>query len=90
MKTVLNLLKEVAASDGQKIDWNEIVKNTTTGISSARECQMLWRHLAYGQTLIDQLDDAANPLVSNSILILFFYFFVLRCFPFSYDEKLIV
>ncbi|KAL7108768.1 hypothetical protein ACP275_06G134700 [Erythranthe tilingii] len=68
VKTVLTLLQEVEKVAGEKIDWNAIVKNTTTGISSARECQMLWRHLAYGQTLTDQFDNATNPMDDDSDL----------------------
>ncbi|KAL0341320.1 UNVERIFIED_CONTAM: hypothetical protein Sradi_4648800 [Sesamum radiatum] len=62
VKTVLTLLQEVAKVAGEKIDWGAIVKNTATEISSARECQMLWRHLAYGHTLIDQFDNAPDPM----------------------------
>ncbi|KAL9164880.1 hypothetical protein ABFS82_06G134400 [Erythranthe guttata] len=68
VKTVLTLLQEVEKVAGEKIDWNAIVKNTTTGISSARECQMLWRHLAYGQNLTDQFDNATNPMDDDSDL----------------------
>ncbi|PIN15933.1 hypothetical protein CDL12_11425 [Handroanthus impetiginosus] len=66
--TVLALLQEVAQVPGENIDWQEMVKNTATGISSAREYQMLWRHLAYGQTLIDQFDHDANPMDDDSDL----------------------
>ncbi|KAH6777837.1 hypothetical protein C2S51_009149 [Perilla frutescens var. frutescens] len=66
VNTLLKLLQEVAISGGQKIDWNAIVKNTTTGIPNAREYQMLWRHLAYGQALTDQHDNPANPLDDDS------------------------
>ncbi|KAL0359212.1 UNVERIFIED_CONTAM: hypothetical protein Sangu_0770600 [Sesamum angustifolium] len=62
VKTVLTLLQEVAKVAGEKIDWGAVVKNTATEISSARECQMLWRHLAYGHTLIDQFDNAPDPM----------------------------
>lgn len=65
MKTVLTLLQEVEKVAGEKIDWDAIVKNTATGISSATECQMLWRHIAYGQTLTDQFDSDANPMVGK-------------------------
>ncbi|XP_041993797.1 uncharacterized protein LOC121744332 isoform X4 [Salvia splendens] len=44
-----------------------MVKNTRTGISNAREYQMLWRHLAYGHDLADQLEDS-NPLDDDSDL----------------------
>ncbi|KAG8390077.1 hypothetical protein BUALT_Bualt01G0045900 [Buddleja alternifolia] len=68
IKTVLTLLQEVAKVAGEKIDWNAVVQNTATGISSARECQMLWRNLAYGQTLFDQFDNGANPMEDDSDL----------------------
>ncbi|CAN1849451.1 hypothetical protein LINPERHAP1_LOCUS39372 [Linum perenne] len=55
--TVLALLQEVGQFEGVKIDWNNIVKKTSTGISSAREYQMLWRHLAYQHSLLDKLND---------------------------------
>ncbi|KAL1313622.1 hypothetical protein AAHE18_16G125400 [Arachis hypogaea] len=45
--TVLTLLQKLAHYPHAKIDWNELVKNTSTGISTAREYQMVWRHLAY-------------------------------------------
>ncbi|KAF9687394.1 hypothetical protein SADUNF_Sadunf02G0089000 [Salix dunnii] len=60
--TVLALLQEVAQSDGAKIDWNALVKKTSTGISNAREYQMLWRHLAYRHDLPEKFDDGAHPL----------------------------
>ncbi|KZV31698.1 DNA binding protein [Dorcoceras hygrometricum] len=62
VETVLTLLQEVERVAGDKIDWDELVKNTATGISCAREYQMLWRHLAYGQNLEDEIDSDAKPL----------------------------
>ncbi|KAK3231053.1 hypothetical protein Dsin_002934 [Dipteronia sinensis] len=67
-KTVLALLQEVAHSQGVKLDWTALVKNTSTGISNAREYQMLWRHLAYRNTLLDKLEDEAQPLDDDSDL----------------------
>lgn len=66
--TVLTLLQEVSqVSEAKpKIDWNEIVKNTSTGISNPREYQMLWRHLAYRHALLHNLEDETAPLVSGS------------------------
>lgn len=61
--TVLTLLQEIAHYPHAKIDWNELVKKTSTGISSAREYQMLWRHLAYRDALSDNFEDGAQPLV---------------------------
>ncbi|KDP41486.1 hypothetical protein JCGZ_15893 [Jatropha curcas] len=66
--TVLALLQEVAQFEGVKIDWNELVKKTTTGISNVREYQMLWRHLAYRHALLDKLHDGAQPLDDDSDL----------------------
>ncbi|KAL7122399.1 hypothetical protein ACP275_01G043600 [Erythranthe tilingii] len=69
VNTVLALLREVALVDGEKIDWRELVKNTTTGISGAREYQMLWRHLAYGETLANQFENHdAIPMDDDSDL----------------------
>ncbi|XP_059461385.1 uncharacterized protein LOC132190414 [Corylus avellana] len=66
--TVLALLQEVAHCPGVKIDWNALVQNTSTGISDAREYQMLWRHLAYRHTLLDKLEDGAHPMDDDSDL----------------------
>ncbi|XP_057799233.1 uncharacterized protein LOC131015053 isoform X2 [Salvia miltiorrhiza] len=68
MNTVLGLLQEVEQAGGAKIDWHEAVKKSSTGISCAREYQMLWRHLAYGEALTDQLDDDAEPIDYDSDL----------------------
>lgn len=61
---MLALLQEVAQFPDVKLDWNALVKKTSTGISNAREYQMLWRHLAYRNTLFDKLEDNAQPLVN--------------------------
>ncbi|PHU20491.1 hypothetical protein BC332_11642 [Capsicum chinense] len=66
--TMLTLLQEVAQVKESKIDWNELVKKTTTGITNAREYQMVWRHLAYRQVLLDKVDDDAQPLDDDSDL----------------------
>ncbi|CAL1372189.1 unnamed protein product [Linum trigynum] len=66
--TVLALLQEVGQLEGVKIDWNAIVKKTSSGISSVRECQMLWRHLAYRHCLSDNLDDGAQLQDNDSDL----------------------
>ncbi|CAI9755573.1 unnamed protein product [Fraxinus pennsylvanica] len=67
-QTVLALLQEVAVVSERKIDWNAMVKNTSTGISNPREYQKLWRHLAYRDDLVDSLNNAANPLDDDSDL----------------------
>ncbi|GMJ02525.1 hypothetical protein HRI_003921700 [Hibiscus trionum] len=66
--TVLTLLQEVAQFPDVKLDWNALVKKTSTGISNAREYQMLWRHLAYREGLFEKLEDGAEPLDDDSDL----------------------
>ncbi|XP_048439109.1 uncharacterized protein LOC125476723 isoform X4 [Pyrus x bretschneideri] len=66
--TVLALVREVANYPDEKIDWNRLVAKTSTGISNAREYQMLWRHLAYREALLDKLDSGAQPLDDDSDL----------------------
>ncbi|XP_068340746.1 uncharacterized protein [Pyrus communis] len=66
--TVLALLQEVANYPDGKMDWNRLVAKTSTGISNAREYQMLWRHLAYREALLDKLDNGAQPLDDDSDL----------------------
>lgn len=65
---VLALLQEVAQLPDVRIDWNALVNKTSTGISNAREYQMLWRHLAYGHALLEKLEDGAQPLDDDSDL----------------------
>ncbi|OWM67711.1 hypothetical protein CDL15_Pgr019212 [Punica granatum] len=66
--TVLTLLQEVANFRGAKIDWESLVRNSSTGISNAREYQMLWRHLAYRDTLPEKMEDDAEPVNDDSDL----------------------
>lgn len=61
---MLALLQEVAQVPEEKINWNALVKKTSTGISNPREYQMIWRHLAYRDSLVERLDDGSEPLVS--------------------------
>ncbi|KAL8231982.1 hypothetical protein R6Q57_001760 [Mikania cordata] len=64
---VLALLQEVAQIQDAKIDWNALVKRTATGITNPREYQMLWRHLAYRDELVEKLEDESKPLRWNII-----------------------
>ncbi|XP_061348630.1 uncharacterized protein LOC133294003 [Gastrolobium bilobum] len=66
--TVLKLLQEMANYPHSKFEWDELVKKTSTGISNAGEYQMLWRHLAYGHALVENFEDAAQPLDDDSDL----------------------
>lgn len=66
--TVLALLKEVAQFVDVKIDWRALVEKTETGIKNVREYQMLWRHLAYRQPLIDNIGPEDQPLDDDSDL----------------------
>lgn len=68
VSAVLAMLQEVEQVAEEKIDWNAMVKKSTTGITNAREYQMLWRHLAYRHDLVDKLDDEAQPLDDDSDL----------------------
>ncbi|KAJ4878387.1 Homeodomain-like superfamily protein [Raphanus sativus] len=63
--TILKLLQEMAYYAELKMDWNELVKKTSTGITSAREYQLLWRHLAYRDSLLPMDDDSAAPLLQD-------------------------
>lgn len=67
--TVVTLLQEVSqvASCAPKIDWKKLVGRTATGITSAREYQMLWRHLAYRDKLLEKIEENAEPLVCSFI-----------------------
>ncbi|ESW13267.1 hypothetical protein PHAVU_008G182100 [Phaseolus vulgaris] len=66
-RTLLTLLQELANYPHSKFNWNDLVAKTSTGISNAREYQMLWRHLAYGQSM-ENLDHDAQPLDDDSDL----------------------
>ncbi|XP_021774839.1 uncharacterized protein LOC110738730 isoform X2 [Chenopodium quinoa] len=66
--TLLALLKEMAQVVDVKIDWQALMAKTETGIKSAREYQMLWRHLAYRQPLIENVSPEEPPLDDDSDL----------------------
>lgn len=75
--TILRLLQEMAFYADVKMDWNELVKKTATGITNAREYQMLWRHLSYRDPLLLPVDDDdAQPLVTSSSSPCEFYSFL--------------
>ena len=58
------MLQEVAQhAEGRRIDWRALVGKSATGITSAREYQMLWRHFAYQHELAESVDAGAQPLV---------------------------
>jgi hypothetical protein len=44
------------------------VGKSATGITSAREYQMLWRHFAYGHELAESVDAGSSPLVRTPAL----------------------
>lgn len=71
---MLALLQEVAQVPEEKINWNALVKKTSTGISNPREYQMIWRHLAYRDSLVERLDDGSEPLVSLTLYFILAYF----------------
>ncbi|XP_026449530.1 uncharacterized protein LOC113349715 isoform X2 [Papaver somniferum] len=79
--TILAVLKEVAQFPDVKIDWNVLVKKSTTGISNAWEYQMLWRHLAYCGVLPETVEEKPEPLDDDSDLE-----YELETFPPASDE----
>ncbi|MCO5593756.1 hypothetical protein L7F22_047773 [Adiantum nelumboides] len=66
--TILTLLQEVSNTAGSKVDWTSVVRNSNTGINSAREYQALWRHLAYRANLPDNSEFDAEVLEDESDL----------------------
>lgn len=64
--TILKLLQEMAYYADTKMDWNELVKKTSTGITNAREYQLLWRHLAYRDSLVP-VENNARLLVRFNV-----------------------
>lgn len=66
---IFTLLQEIsqATEKDVTIDWRTLVKTTSTGISSAREYQMLWRHLAYRDPF-ENIEDGGEPLSDDSDL----------------------
>jgi hypothetical protein len=75
--TVLTVLQELTHYTESKFDWNELVKKTTSGISNAREYQMLWRHLAYRYNLPENFDEEGDDPMVCVILKLFCFASVL-------------
>ena len=64
--TILTALQEVAQhAEGRRIDWRAVVRKSATGITSAREYQMLWRHFAYNHDLDETVGAGDQPLVRN-------------------------
>ncbi|OMO50763.1 hypothetical protein CCACVL1_30266 [Corchorus capsularis] len=76
--TILALLNEISQNADVELNWNALVNKTSTGISNAREYQMLWRHLAYRDELVEKFEDGAEPLDDDSDLE-----YELEPFPFS-------
>lgn len=68
-----------------KMDWNELVKKTTTGITSAREYQLLWRHLAYRNPLLPVEDGAQLPVCLISFQSQFRYIALVLRFSMGFD-----
>lgn len=61
--TLLALLQEIYNTAESKLDWTTLMKTSNCGINNARECQTLWRHLAYRANLPDGFEDDMEPLV---------------------------
>lgn len=67
--TIFSLIHEIsqATEKDVTIDWRTLVKGTSTGLSNAREYQMLWRHLAYRDPL-EKVEEGEEPLSDESDL----------------------
>lgn len=59
----MGLIREIARCESSKLDFNALVKKSSTGISCAREYQALWRHIAYRAELDDAYEEDAELLV---------------------------
>ncbi|BBM98038.1 protein Mp1R-MYB6 [Marchantia polymorpha subsp. ruderalis] len=66
--TVMGLIREIARCESSKLDFNALVKKSSTGISCAREYQALWRHIAYRAELDDAYEEDAELLEDDSDL----------------------
>ncbi|VAI61864.1 unnamed protein product [Triticum turgidum subsp. durum] len=68
--TILTALQEVTQhAQRRSIDWRALVAKTATGITSAREYQMLWRYIAYGHDFVENVEDGSpQPLGDESDL----------------------
>uniref|UniRef100_A0A453PSY0 Uncharacterized protein n=1 Tax=Aegilops tauschii subsp. strangulata TaxID=200361 RepID=A0A453PSY0_AEGTS len=68
--TILTALQEVTQhAQRRSIDWRALVAKTATGITSAREYQMLWRYIAYGYDFVENVEDGSpQPLGDESDL----------------------
>ncbi|PWZ20186.1 hypothetical protein Zm00014a_004239 [Zea mays] len=67
--TILTTLQEVAQhADGRRIDWRAVVAKSATGITSACEYQMFWRHFAYHHDINESVDADDQPLDDDSDL----------------------
>uniref|UniRef100_A0A0D9VGY9 Uncharacterized protein n=1 Tax=Leersia perrieri TaxID=77586 RepID=A0A0D9VGY9_9ORYZ len=69
--TILTMMQEMGkhVQPGRRgIDWRALVRRTSTGITSPREYQMLWRHFAYGHELVESVVPGALPLEDDSDL----------------------
>lgn len=58
----MELLREVAKWDNARVDWNVVAKKLGASIG-ARECQALWRHVAYRKELPDNYEEDEQPSV---------------------------
>ncbi|KAK1661536.1 hypothetical protein QYE76_049695 [Lolium multiflorum] len=66
---ILTALQEVSQqAERRRIDWRALAAKTATGITSAREYQMLWRYLAYRHDFVENVDRSAQPLGDESDL----------------------
>ncbi|GAQ82895.1 DNA-binding protein [Klebsormidium nitens] len=64
--TVLTILREVAKQGSSKINWVAIHQRIGAAIKGPREAQAIWRCLAYGHAIPENLAPGVEPLDDDS------------------------
>ena len=62
---LMALVREIARTTTSKLDWSAIQKKALPGLKSARECQAIWRLIAYGAPIQGDFEDNADPTVPS-------------------------
>eukprot|EP00897_Mesotaenium_endlicherianum_P009821 jgi/Mesen1/8868/ME000530S08286 len=65
---VMALLREIARAAAVDMHWEGVWKRAAPGLGSQRECQAIWRHLAYHSNLDPYYVTGAMPLEDESDL----------------------
>lgn len=62
---LMALLREIARTTTSKLDWAAIQRKALPGLKSTRECQAIWRLIAYGAPIQGAFEDNAEPTVPS-------------------------